>query len=94
MVFTFLIGGRLVGGRCIWSVGRWWVVGGRLVGGFKETWNRLHWQVFWKKHKDVSKAIKTAKMELFVALVSSFQPLISFTKNPNIGVMGILNAPV
>ena len=44
-----LVGGWLVGGRCIWpvvrwsvvslSVGRWSVVGGRcwLVGGFKET---------------------------------------------------------
>ena len=37
-----LIGGRLVGGRCIqsvvgWSAGRGSVVGGRLVGGFKET---------------------------------------------------------
>ena len=33
----------------------------------------------------------TAKMELFVALVRSFQPLPSFTKNPNIGDMGVLN---
>ena len=37
-----LVGGRLVGGRCIqsvvgWSAGRGSVVGGRLVGGFKET---------------------------------------------------------
>ena len=36
-----------------------------------------------KKHRDLSRTIKTAKMELFVALVSSFQPLSSFTKNPN-----------
>ena len=33
------------------------------------------------------------KMELFVALVSSFQPLTNFRKNPNIGAMGVLNAP-
>ena len=35
-----------------------------------------------------------AKMELFVALVSSFQLLTHFTKNPNIGAMGFLNAPL
>ena len=28
-------------------------------------------------------------MELFVAFVSSY-----FTKNPNIGAMGVLNAPI
>ena len=33
-------------------------------------------------------------MELFVTLVSSFQPLTNFTKNPNIGDMGVLNAPL
>ena len=33
-------------------------------------------------------------MELFVALVSSFQLLTSLTKNPNIGAMGVLNAPL
>ena len=49
-----------------------------------------------KKKKDiyVSRTIATAKMELFVALVSSFQPLANFTKNPNIGAMGVLNAPL
>ena len=30
-------------------------------------------------------------MELFVELVSGFQPLTNFTKNPNIGAMGFLN---
>ena len=33
-------------------------------------------------------------MELFVALVISFQPLPNFTKNPNIGPMGVLNVPL
>ena len=36
----------------------------------------------------------TAKMELFLALVSSFQPVTNFTKDPNIGDMGVLNAPL
>ena len=36
----------------------------------------------------------TAKMELFVALVSSFQPLTNFTKHINIADMGVLNAPL
>ena len=49
---------------------------------------------FLKKHQDVSRTIATAKMELFAALVSSFQPLTNFTKNPNIGAMGVLNAPL
>ena len=35
--------------------------------------------------------IATSKMELFVALLSSFQLLTNFTKNPNIGAMGVLN---
>ena len=39
-------------------------------------------------------AIATAKMELFVALVCCFQPLTNFTKNPNTGAMGVLNAPL
>ena len=34
-------------------------------------------------YRDVSMTIETAKMELFVALVSNFQPLLNFTKNPN-----------
>ena len=42
-------------------------------------------------HKDVSETITAAKMELFVVLVSSFQLLINFTKNPNIGSRGDLN---
>ena len=33
-----------------------------------------------------------SKMELFVALVSSFQPLTNFTKNPNIDAKGVPNA--
>ena len=49
---------------------------------------------FLKKHTDVSRTIATAKMELFVALVSSFQPLANFTKNPNIGAMRVLNTPL
>ena len=36
----------------------------------------------------------TAKMELFVALVSSFKPLTNFTKNPNLVAMGVMNAPL
>ena len=43
---------------------------------------------FPKKHRDVSRTITTAKIELFVALVTNF------TKNPNIGAMGVLNAPL
>ena len=35
-----------------------------------------------------------AKMGLFVALVSSFQPLTNFTKILNIGAMEVLNAPL
>ena len=31
-------------------------------------------------------------MELFEALVISFQSLTNFTKNPQIGAMGVLNA--
>ena len=36
----------------------------------------------------------TANIELFVALVSSFQQLTNFTKNLNIGAMGFLNPPL
>ena len=36
------------------------------------------------KHNGVFRAIATAKMELFVALVINFQPLTNFTKKPNI----------
>ena len=47
-----------------------------------------------KKHRDVSRTIATAKVELFVALVSSFQPLTNLTKNLNIVAIGVLNAPL
>ena len=60
--------------------------------------NRLHCKVFWKKkkkkHRDVFKTIAAAKMELFVGLVSSFRSLTNFTRNPNIGTMGVLNVPL
>ena len=49
---------------------------------------------FLKKHRDVSRTKATAKMELLMALVSTFQPLTNFTKNPNIVAMGVLNAPL
>ena len=49
-------------------------------------------EAFLKRHGDVSRAITTARVELFVALVSSSQLLTNFTKNPNIGAMGVLNA--
>ena len=49
---------------------------------------------FLKKHKDVSRTTLTAQMKLFVALISSFLPLTNFTKNPNIGAMEVLNAPL
>lgn len=47
-----------------------------------------------KIHRDVSKSIATAKLELFVALFSSFQPLTDFTKNLNINAMVVLNVPL
>ena len=46
---------------------------------------------FLEKHKDVSKTIAAATMELFVALVSSFQPLTNVTKNSNIGALEYYN---
>ena len=49
---------------------------------------------FLKKHRDVSGTITAAKMELFVALAYSFQPISNLTKIPNIGAMGALNAPL
>ena len=42
---------------------------------------------FLKKHRDVSRTIVTSKMEVFVALVISFQPLTNFKNNPNTGAM-------
>ena len=44
-----------------------------------------------QQQRDVSWTIETAKTELFVALVGSTQSLTNFTKNPNIGVVGVLN---
>ena len=35
----------------------------------------------------------TPMLVFFVVLDSSFQPLTNFTKNNNIGAMGVLNAP-
>ena len=52
------------------------------IGGFSE------------KTTDKSMTIAAAKMELFVVLVGSFQLLPNFTNNPNIGSLGILNAPL
>ena len=46
-----------------------------------------------KTLKDVPRTIATAKMELSVALVISFQPLNNFTKNPNISARGVLRSP-
>ena len=44
---------------------------------------------FLKKHR-CTRTIGTAKMELFVALVCSFQPLTNFTKNLNTWSMRVL----
>ena len=52
----------------------------------------LHWKVFLKNQRDVSRIIVTAKTELFAALANSFQPLSNFRKSPKIGTMGVLNA--
>ena len=46
---------------------------------------------FLKKHRDISRTITKSNMELFVALVISFQPLTNFTMNLNIDGMGVLN---
>ena len=46
-----------------------------------------------QQHKDASRTITAGKMELFVALVSNFQLLTNFMKNPNIGAMAVLNVP-
>ena len=51
---------------------------------------RIALEGFLKKHRDVSRTIATAKMELVVVLVSSIQQLTNFTKNPNIGALGVL----
>ena len=47
-----------------------------------------------KKYNDVSRTIATAMIELFVAIVNTFQLLTNFTKNSSIGAMGVLNAPL
>ena len=49
---------------------------------------------FLRKHRDISRTIGAAKMELFVTLVISFQLLTNFTKNPSVGAMGVLKAPL
>ena len=46
---------------------------------------------FLEKNRDVFRAIVTTKMEPFMTLVSSFQPLISFTKNINTVLWGLNN---
>ena len=48
---------------------------------------------FWKS-PDVSRTIAATRMELFVALVSSFQPPSNFTKNPYISPIGVPNTPL
>ena len=47
-----------------------------------------------KIHRDVSKSTATPKLELFLALFNSFQPLSDFTKNLNINAMVVLNVPL
>ena len=44
-----------------------------------------------EKTRDVSRTMAASNLGLFVSLVIRFQPLTNFTKNPNIGVMGVLN---
>ena len=47
-----------------------------------------------EKHKDVSRTFATFKMVFFVALVRSFQSLTNFSRNHNIGAIGVLNVPI
>ena len=47
-----------------------------------------------KKNRDVSGTIATPKTELFVALVSDFELLTSFTKNSTAAVTRVLNSPL
>ena len=49
---------------------------------------------FLKKYRDVPRTIARARMGFFMELVSCIQPLTNFTKNPNIGAMGVVNAPL
>ena len=44
------------------------------------------------EYGDIYGTIATAKMELSLCGISSFQPLSNFARNPNIGAMGVLNA--
>ena len=44
-----------------------------------------------KYYEEYCRTIVTAKIELFVVLVSSLHPLINFTKNSIIGVVGVLD---
>ena len=45
---------------------------------------------FLKKHRNISRTIAKVKIELLVALVCSFQLLTNFTKNLNVGAIGVL----
>ena len=47
---------------------------------------------FLKKHGDVPRTLVTAKNGALSGIVSSL--LTNFTKNPNSGAMGVLNAPL
>ena len=49
---------------------------------------------FLEKYRDLSRTTATAKMELLVTLISSFQSLTNFTNNYNIDVIGVLNMPL
>ena len=49
---------------------------------------------FLKKYGHVFRTISTAKMEFFVALLRSFQPLTNFTMKPNIVAIEVLNVPL
>ena len=57
-------------------------------------YKKIALKVFLKKHRDVSKAIVTSNVELFVTLLSGFQRLINFTKNSILGSTGVLNPPL
>ena len=63
------------------------------------THNKINYETscigrFSEKHRYVSSTIATAKMELSMALVVSFQTLTNFTKNTNIAATGVLNSPL
>ena len=44
-----------------------------------------------EKTRDVSRTMATSNLGLVVSIVIRFQLLTNFTKNPNTGVMGVLN---